>query len=175
MIAIVSVTRDWGIGLEGGLVVPNRTDMKRFVALTCGGRSPRDAGPDEVLGTVVMGRKTLESFPHGALKARRNVVLTRDARFSAPGVEVAHSAEEALALVAGSDPDSVWLIGGESVYRLLLPYCARVHVTKNDVSVPVDAYFPNLDASAEWQVEASEEGGITDEGVPFSYVTYVRA
>ncbi|MBQ9004992.1 MAG: dihydrofolate reductase, partial [Atopobiaceae bacterium] len=78
MDAIVSVTRDWGIGLEGDLAVANRADMRRFVQLTCGGRKPSEAAPGEVLGTVVMGRKTFQSFPNGALKARRNIVITRD-------------------------------------------------------------------------------------------------
>ena len=175
MNAIVSVTRDWGIGLEGGLAVANRSDMRRFVQLTCGGRRPKDAGPDEVLGTVVMGRKTFESFPGGALKARRNVVVTRDATYAAPGAEVAHGLDEALALVAGDAPDTVWLLGGGSLYRQLLPQCQRVCVTKNDVVVPVDATFPNLDDDPAWQVESCEPGGVTDEGVRFDYVTYVRA
>ncbi|MDO5710006.1 MAG: dihydrofolate reductase, partial [Coriobacteriales bacterium] len=105
MDAIVSVTRDWGIGHNGSLVVDNRADMRRFVALTCGGKRPKDAAPGEVLGTVIMGRKTFESFPGGALKARRNLVITRNESFTAPGAEVVHSVSEALASVADSNPD----------------------------------------------------------------------
>lgn len=172
MNAIVSVARDWGIGLDGGLAVANRADMRRFVQLTCGGRRPKDAAPGEVLGTVVMGRKTFQSFPGGALKARRNIVITRDEGFAAEGAEVVHSVEEALALVAECDPESVWLIGGESVYRQLLPHCSRAYVTMNDVVVPADAFFPDLDEDPSWKCIAREEGGITDEGVPFSYLTY---
>ena len=172
MNAIVSVTRDWGIGLDGGLAVANRADMRRFVALTCGGRRPKDAKPGEVLGTVLMGRKTYESFPNGTLKARRNIVLTRDASYEAPGAEVVVSIDEALALVAETDPDTVWLIGGESLYHQLLPQCRRVHVTMNDTVVPVDAWFPNLDEDPAWRLAAEEPGGTTDEGVSVTYRTY---
>ena len=172
MDAIVSVTRDWGIGLDGGLAVANRADMRRFVQLTCGGRRPKDAVQGEILGTVLMGRKTFESFPNGALKARRNLVLTRDGHYVAPGAEVVTSIEEALELLTDTDPDTVWLIGGESLYRQLLPCCHRVHVTMNDVVVPVDAYFPNLDDDPAWVLVREEDGGITEEGVPFTYRTY---
>ena len=160
MDAIVSVTNDWGIGLDGQLLVRNRADMRHFVDLTMG-------------GTVLMGRKTLESFPGGPLKGRRNVVLTRDESYSPEGVYVVHSVSEALEAVSGDE--RVWLIGGESVYRLFLPLCERVYVTKNDVTLPADAWFPNLDESKEWLVESEEPGGVTKAGVPFSFVTYRHA
>lgn len=175
MDAIVSVTRDWGIGKDGGLAVANRADMRRFVQLTCGGRKPKDALPGEVLGTVIMGRKTLESFPHGPLKARRNIVITTNDTLNVEGVEVAHSIDEARALVVDSDPDTVWLIGGESIYRQLLPHCKRVWVTMNDASAPCDAWFPNLDEDPSWRLAHEEPGGVTDEGVRFSYRTYEKA
>lgn len=159
MDAIVSVTSDWGIGLDGQLLVRNRADMRRFVALTTG-------------DTVLMGRKTFESFPGGPLKGRRNVVLTRDEAYSPKGVTVVHSVPEALDAVAGDD--HVWLIGGESVYRLFLPLCERVYVTKNDVVLPADAFFPNLDEDERWHVAQTEPGGVTVSGVPFSFVTYAR-
>ena len=160
MDAIVSVTNDWGIGLDGQLLVRNRADMRRFVDLTMG-------------GTVLMGRKTLESFPGGPLKGRRNVVLTRDESYSPEGVDVVHSVSEALEAVSGDE--RVWLIGGESVYRLFLPLCERVYVTKNDVTLPADAWFPNLDESEEWLVESEEPGGVTKADVTFSFVTYRHA
>ena len=159
MRAIVSVTSDWAIGCEGRLLVRNKADMHRFVELTMG-------------GTVLMGRTTFESFPGGALKGRRNVVLTRQEAYAAPGVETFSSADAACAALADTDPDTVWLIGGESVYRALLPLCDRVFVTKNDTLLPADAYFPDLDADDAWEVESKEPGGVTAAGVPFSYVTY---
>lgn len=160
MNAIVAVCDDWGIGHEGSLLVRNRADMHRFVELTMG-------------GTVLMGRTTFQGFPGGALKGRRNVVLTRQEGWEAPGVEVARTVEEALELVAPDEP-RVWLIGGASVYRELLPRCQRAYVTVNHVTRPADAFFPNLDQDPAWQVEAREEGGTTKSGIPFEFVTYVR-
>lgn len=161
MNAIVSVTSDWAIGNEGGLIVRNRADMRRFVSLTMG-------------GTVLMGRTTFESFPGGPLKGRRNVVVTRDRQYALrhEGVECAHSLEEALDLVAADDPDTVWLIGGESLYRALLAHCDRCFVTRNRVVVAADAFFPDLDADPSWELESVEEGGETSEGVRFDFATY---
>ena len=161
MDAIVSVTSDWAIGNKGRLIVRNRADMRRFVRLTTG-------------GTVLMGRATFESFRGGPLKGRRNVVVTRDRTYAETheGIECAASVEEALELVAADEPDSVWLIGGESLYRALLPRCRRAHVTRNRTVVPADAFFPNLDEDPGWMLEQVEEGGITDEGIEFDFATY---
>ena len=161
MNAIVSVTRDWGIGLDGGLAVRNRDDMRRFVDLTMG-------------GTVIMGRRTLESFPGGPLKGRRNIVISSRPDYAPAGVEVARSPDEALELAASDDPDNVWLIGGASVYEALIDSCERAYVTRNDCEVHVDAWFPNLDERPGWEVESREDGGVTAAGVPFEYVTYAR-
>lgn len=164
--AIVAVCDDWGIGCEGDMVVSNRADMRHFVSCTMG-------------HPVIMGRKTLESFPGGRpLKGRRNIVLTRDEAFAREGVEVAHSVDEALAAV--SDEDEAWVIGGGAVYAQLLDRCSAVEVTHNHVTCPCDTFFPNLDAADTWRVAAQSEEhviepGQGDEGVRFSFVTYVRA
>lgn len=101
--AIVAVCEDWGIGCEGDMVVSNRADMRHFVACTKG-------------CPVILGRKTLLSFPGGRpLKNRRNIVLTRDESFAAEGVDVVYSVDEALAAVA--DEPVAWVIGGGEVYR----------------------------------------------------------
>ena len=153
---IVAVCDDWGIGIGGGMLVDNRADMRHFVRHTKG-------------HTVLMGRKTLESFPGGQpLKGRRNVVITRDPGFAREGVDVAHSVDDALAMVA-DDPE-VWLIGGGMIYRELLPLCVR----------PADTFFPNLDEDPTWHVASSaardDEGNphVTPEGIPFEFVTYTR-
>ena len=161
MNAIVSVTSDWGIGCDGGLIVPNREDMRRFVRLTSG-------------GTVLMGRVTFESFPHGPLKNRRNVVVTRQAGYgdTHPGIECAATLEKALELVGSDDPQSVWLIGGERLYAALLKDCARCYVTRNHVHVEADTFFPNLDEDDHWELARVEEGGVTDEGIAFDFATY---
>ena len=161
MNAIVSVTSDWAIGNAGSLIVRNREDMRRFVRLTMG-------------GTVLMGRVTFESFPNGPLKGRRNVVVTRDVGYATthPGIECAGSIDEALELVAADDPEHVWLIGGERLYRSLLGRCTCCYVTRNRTTVAADAYFPNLDEDDAWELVCVEEGGVTDEGVPFDFATY---
>ena len=158
--AIVAVCDDWGIGVDGGMLVENREDMRHFVRSTTG-------------HPVIMGRRTLESFPGGRpLKNRRNVVLTRDASFSREGVETVTSLEEALAAVAGED--EAWVIGGSSVYEQLLPRCAECVVTRNHCVRAADSYFPNLDADPAWEVSETREGRVTPEGVAFDFVTYRR-
>ena len=156
--AIVAVCDDWGIGLDGGMVVENRDDMRHFVACTTG-------------HPVIMGRRTLESFPGGCpLKNRRNIVLTRDVTFSREGVEVAHSIDEALAAV-GNEAEA-WVIGGDQVYRQLLPHCSEAIVTRNHCVRTVDSWFPNLDENPLWEVKEKREGGVTVAGVSFDFVTY---
>ena len=132
MVAIVAVDARWGIGRDNGLLFHISDDLKRFRALTEG-------------KTVLMGRKTLQSLPGGkGLPRRRNVVLTGDKDFQAENAEIVHSAAEAV-WVAGED---AWVIGGESVYRQMLPYCDRVYVLqdgKNVVSgVPAEIITPEL-------------------------------
>ncbi len=144
MNAIAAVSAAWGIGREGDLLFRIAGDLRRFRAMTTG-------------GTVIMGRKTLDSLPGGGpLPNRRNIVLTRDPRFSRPGVEAAASPEEALALTAGEDPERVWLCGGGEVYRLLLPYCRRCCLTRVYADPPCDAWFPNLDRLGSWRLLRAE-------------------
>ena len=141
--AIVAVSDDWGIGYEGDMIVSNRADMKHFVACTTG-------------HPVIMGRKTLDSFPGGRpLKNRRNIVLTRDAAFAREGVEVVHSVDEALAAVA--DEEEAWVIGGEEIYRQLLPQCAVAVVTKTHCLRLADTHFPNLDEDDDWEVASESD------------------
>ena len=161
MNAIVAVCSDWGIGYQGALLVHSKADMHRFMELTMG-------------GTVVMGRRTLESFPGGPLKGRKNVVITHDPEALPGGVVSVDSPVAALEAVAADDPNRVWLIGGESVYRALLDQCTRAYVTKFDVERPADAFFPNLDEDPAWQVESAENGGATTKGTHFSFITYVK-
>ena len=158
MQAIVNVSENWGIGKGNRLLFPLKADLKRFKELTMG-------------HAVVMGRKTLESLPgKKGLPGRRNLVLTRDESFSAPGVEVVHTPLQALFATGTED----FCIGGESVYRILLPACDRVFVTRVLAEVEADAFFPNLDEDPSWRV-ASESGIMEENGVRFRYVDYVRS
>ena len=160
MNAVVAVCSDWGIGYKGALLVHSKVDMHRFVELTMG-------------GTVVMGRRTLQSFPGGPLKGRRNVVISHDPSALPDGVVGVDSPTAALEAVAPDDPNMVWLIGGESVYCALLPYVDRVYVTKIEACPPSDAFFPNLDADAFWTV-TERSGEKEQDGLRYEYLTYER-
>ncbi|MCH3943632.1 MAG: dihydrofolate reductase [Atopobiaceae bacterium] len=162
MNAIVAITKDWGIGRDGSLLVRNKADMARFARLTTG-------------GIVIMGRLTLESFPGAKpLKNRRNIVLSHDDGLVVDGAEVVSGTGELLRLLEHKDQSRIWVIGGESVYRQLLPYCDRVYLTLNETLLPADARFPELDKDPEWKVAKREAGGITADGVSFEFVTYER-
>ena len=108
MFIIASADRNYGIGNRGGLLCRVSADMKNFRALTEG-------------KTVILGSKTLATFPGGRpLKNRRNIIMSRRPEYTVEGAEVVHSLEELLALPGISDAA---VIGGEGIYRLLLPYC----------------------------------------------------
>ena len=157
MQAIVCVSENWGIGRDGQLLFHLPADLKRFRALTLG-------------KTVVLGSRTLATFPGGKpLPDRRCVVLTRGAADSTPGAETAHTVKEALALAG----DDAVVIGGASVYMLLLSRCDRVKVTKVYAAPKADSFFPNLDAHPDWRVE-SESEPMEENGLTFRYVDYVR-
>ena len=159
MIAIVAVAEDGAIGKDGKLLFSLKTDMRRFRTLTS-------------YMTVIMGRKTLESFPGGKpLKNRRNIVLSRSAE-AIEGAELARSAEEAMTLVKDEKPDEVYLIGGAGVYREMLPYCNKVYLTRVAATVEADAYFPELkedEWKLTWESECMEENGLR-----FRYQNYER-
>ena len=156
MTAIVCVSKSWGIGRDGALLFLISDDHKRFRSLTVG-------------KTVILGHKTLDTFPDGRpLKDRRNIVLShRD--LDIPGAEIAHSFDEAAAL--GGD-DAI-VIGGASVYMALLARCDRVYVTKVDADPDADSFFPNLDDNPDWRID-SESEVFEENGLKFQYVDYVR-
>ncbi len=141
---IFSADQNWGIGIQNSLLVSIPADLKYFRELTTG-------------KVVVMGRKTLESLPGGApLENRTNVVLSKNPDYKARGCIVVHSEEELLAGLKNCQ-EEVYVIGGESVYKLLLPYCDTAYVTKIDYAFAADAYAPNLDADESWRLAAESE------------------
>lgn len=160
---IVAVDRNWGIGYHGTQPLVVSEDRKHFRQLTKG-------------AAVIVGRRTLEDFPGGKpLPNRRNLVLTRDLSFAVEGAETVHSVEEVLEAVSGEE--KVFVIGGESVYRQLLPFCDRAHVTLLDAAPPADAFFPNLDADPAWELSEADEFQVseTPEGkVRYRFLTYRR-
>ncbi len=145
MKAIVGVDKNWGIGNKGKLLVSIPNDMKMFRAETTG-------------RVVVLGRKTLATFPQGKpLPNRTNIILTRDENFTAPGALIVHSVEELLEEVKNYPPEDVYVIGGDSIYKQLLPYCDTAIVTHSDYAFEADTYFPNLEEDPEWEMTAESE------------------
>jgi dihydrofolate reductase len=140
---VVAVDLGWGIGNNGELLCRVSDDLKNFRAVTTG-------------KTVILGSKTLSTFPGGRpLKNRRNIIMSRRPDYTVEGAEVAHSPEELLSML--SEDENAVVIGGESIYRLLLPYCDRAIVSKFDIDLPKDAFFPDLDADPDWFVSAQSE------------------
>ena len=142
---IVAVDKNWAIGKDNKLLVSIPADMKMFRQETTG-------------KVVVMGRKTLESFPKD-----QNV---KDAI-------IVHTVEELLEEIKKYPSEEVYCIGGDSVYKQLLPYCDTAHVTKIDFAYEADSYFPNLDEMPEWKVTAeSDEQTYFD--LEYSFMKYER-
>ena len=138
MRAIVNVSPQWGIGSENRLLVHIRADMRRFRQLTTG-------------HTIIIGRKTLETFPNcKPLPNRENLILSRDPDFSAEGAVIVHDLSELKTVLSEREPDSVFVCGGEQIYRMLLPYCTDALVTMTYTEENADRFFPNLDLLPEW-------------------------
>lgn len=157
---IAAVTSNWGIGKDNSLLLSIPDDMRFFREKTRG-------------AAVIMGRKTLESFPGGnPLKGRVNIVLTNNRSFKKDGAICVSCADEAIAQ-AEKTGRPVFVIGGESIYRLLLPCCEKAYITKMQTVLPADSFFPNLDEDPDWSVfETGDE--MEYEGVKYSFVTYIN-
>ena len=156
---IVAVYDDWGIGRDGDQPIALDADRKFFRRTTAG-------------ATVIVGRKTIGSFPgQQALPKRRNILLSRQ-EIQLPGFETAHSPEEALAMCRGDE--RIFVIGGGSVYRQMLPMCSRAYITKVHCTPASDTWFPNLDQLPDWRrtetLESGEENGIAWEAVLYERI-----
>lgn len=158
---IVAVDKNWAIGKDNKLLVSIPADMKMFRQETTG-------------KVVVMGRKTLESFPNGLpLKNRTNIVLTGNKDYNVKDAIIVHTVEELLEEIKKYPSEEVYCIGGDSVYKQLLPYCDTAHVTKIDFAYEADSYFPNLDEMPEWKVTVeSDEQTYFD--LEYSFMKYER-
>ncbi|MBQ1850516.1 MAG: dihydrofolate reductase [Lachnospiraceae bacterium] len=123
---------------------------------------------------VVLGRKTLETFPQGLpLKNRTNIILTKNQNFKVKDAIVVHSLEDLLEELKNYESEDIYVIGGDSVYKQLLPYCNVAHVTKVDHEYAADTYFPNLDKDPAWQITAeSDEQTYFD--LPYQFLKYER-
>lgn len=123
---IVAIDRNNAIGHKGDMLYHLSADLRRFKRLTMG-------------KALIMGRKTFESLPCGALPGRRNIVVSRNSSWSAPGAEVAGSLDEAFALAGDGD---VYVIGGGEIYRQSMPYADIIDATVIDAeSAEADTFF----------------------------------
>ena len=156
---IVAVDEKWGIGKDGNLLQRISTDMKRFRTMTTG-------------NVLVMGRKTLESFPNQKpLPNRVNIVLTANRAYEAEGVVLCHDLAELPQILKEYEGKQVFVAGGGSVYAQLLPQCEKAYVTKIYHTYPADTTFPNLDENPDW--ELTEKGEVQEEkGIKFSFDIY---
>ena len=156
---IAAVAQNMAIGNNNQLLYWLPNDLKRFKALTIG-------------HTIIMGRKTFDSLPKGALPNRRNVVLSRTLK-ELPGAEVFPDLQTALA--SCTDSEDIYVIGGESVYRQAMPFANRLCLTEID-SIPeqADAFFPPVDES-EWTVVSREFHDIDEKhDYKYCFVDYVK-
>ena len=158
---IVAVDDNWAIGNKKQLLVSIPADMNFFRETTIG-------------KVVVMGRKTLETFPGGQpLKKRVNIVLTRDKNYKVKDAIVVHTIEELLEELKQYDEEEIYVIGGETIYRQMLPYCKLAHVTRIHHTYEADTYFPNLDEMEDWEITGiSEEQTYFD--LEYEFVRYER-
>lgn len=158
---IVAVDSKWAIGNKGALLISIPADHKMF--------------RNETMGkVVVLGRKTLETFPNRQpLAGRKNIILSSKQDFEVKDAVTVHSIEELLEELKQYPSEDVYIIGGESVYRQMLPYADTVHVTKIDRVYDADAFFPNLDDDPEWEITAeSDEQYYFD--TTYEFVKYQR-
>ncbi|MGN0404664.1 MAG: dihydrofolate reductase [Bariatricus sp.] len=157
---IVAADRNWAIGKDNKLMWSIPADMKFFRETTKG-------------NVVIMGRKTLESFPQGQpLKNRVNIVITKNPSYKVKDAVVVHSVEEAIEESKKYDGE-VFVIGGESIYRAMLPYCDTALVTRIDYAYEADTWFPNLDEDEEWELtDEGEEQTCFD--LEYAFTTYER-
>ncbi len=158
---IVAVDANWAIGNRNELLVRIPADHKFFRQETTG-------------KVVVLGRKTLETFPQGfPLKNRTNIILSSRADYRVKDAIVVHSIEELLKELEQYREEDIYVIGGESIYRQLLPYCNVAHVTKIDRAYEADAYFPNLDEMPEWKITADSEEQVYFD-ITYHFLKYER-
>ncbi len=158
---IVAVDNNWAIGYQNKLLVSIPADMRFF----------RDETTNKV---VIMGRSTMESFPGGQpLKNRTNIVITTKQDYKIKDAVVVHSIEEALQAAAPYRSEDIYVIGGASIYKQMLPFCDIAHVTKIDYKYMADTHFPNLDQMEEWVLaEETEEQTYYD--LTYTFCRYER-
>ena len=156
IIACISQTNR-AIGYQNRLLYHIKSDLTRFRELTTG-------------HTIIMGRKTYESLPNGALPHRRNIVVSRSMK-KLEGCEVYPNLEAALKAAEGEFGET-FIIGGESIYRQSLPAAHKLYLTVvDDAPQQADAFFPEINPE-EWELIEKEMRN--ENGLSFSFLTYLK-
>ena len=158
---IVAVDENWGIGKNNDLLCRISADMQYFRKMTTG-------------HTLVLGRKTLESFPNKKpLPNRNHIVLTKNIDYQAEGVTLCNSIEQLQQLLQSYHTNDIFVIGGGSIYTQLLPYCDTAYVTHIQKSFDADTHFPNLDEHPDWVLT---QKGVTQQenNIAFSFDIYTK-
>lgn len=158
---IVAVTRDGGIGRDGDMLFHIKADLQRFRQLTMG-------------CPLIMGRKTFESLPGGALPGRRNIVVTRNTQYTAPGAEICDSLQSAIDACA--DAPDIMIIGGAQIYAQAMPLADRLLLTEIDAIIPdTDTFFPAIDTQVWTDAHDSPQPWLsTSRGTRFRFRTLLR-
>jgi dihydrofolate reductase len=138
---IVAIGKNNEIGYKNNLLWRISDDLKRFKKFTTN-------------NTVIMGRKTFDSLPKGALPNRENIVITRNSNLKYENCIMANSINDAIE--KSSDNNELFIIGGEEIYKLAYPICIKLYLTKIDEEFSADAFFPNIDYT-KWEVIYSEK------------------
>lgn len=158
---IAAVDSNWAIGYKGHLLTRIPDDLGMFRKKT-------------LEKVVVYGRKTLETFPKAQpLNRRTNIVLSGNTEYKVDNAVVVHSIHELLEELKAYPSEDIYIIGGESVYRQMLPYCDTAYITKIDRSYAADAHFPNLDADPEWEVAEDGDDRIYSD-LTYQFICYRR-
>ncbi|NLN66118.1 MAG: dihydrofolate reductase [Clostridiaceae bacterium] len=160
-IIIASADQNWGIGFQNRLLARVSEDMKHVSSKTKG-------------KVIVMGRKTLESFPEGKpLPNRRNIVLTTNRDFNLDNAMVAYSIPELVDLLRDYQGE-IYVFGGESIYRQLLPYCTKAYITRFLAVFEADAFLPRFDTLADWELADEGQIQISETGLRYQFTEYRR-
>lgn len=157
----VTVDANWSIGNNEQLLVRIPRDHKLFLEETAG-------------KVIIMGRKAIQTMPQGLpLQGRTNIVLSQNKGLQIKGATVVHSLKELFVLLEQYPTEDIYVVGGESIYEQLLPYCDVVHVTKMDHVYAANKSFPNLEEDASWRLVAdSEEQTYFD--IAYEFLKYER-
>lgn len=156
---IAAADENWAIGNHGQLLTHLPGDLRFFKQLTNG-------------HTLLVGRKTLESFPNGKpLPNRTHIVLTHNPSYEKEGVHVCHSYDEALSVIQKMHPARVFVAGGSEIYKTFLNDCTVCYITKIHAALPADAHMPCLDEDPSWQL-VKQGPPVEENGYQYSFLEY---